>query len=227
MKLLACFLCLLYSVPSFSQDDYDKSLKDLEKVNNLLLDATGSFLEFPSDHSNTLIVFERLKKLNNIYRGLQSNKYEVLEKWDNYKTRLFYNTVDKWQAITDTFEELLRTIVGYTSSGIEGAEMEILLEPLLVGSGWEKKMLNISCADAYFVEYSYGSFRMMFIKSILPANDYNNQIYNNIEVTFTYDGQYGGGGCYIVGGNKYRMIQFKDDENHSYNKILKANSVRK
>lgn len=96
-----------------------------------------------------------------------------------------------------------------------------------LSSGTIKAQNVYDIADAYFVEYSYGSFRMMFVKSILPANDYRNQIYNNIEVTFTYDRQYGGGGCYIVGGNMYRMIQFKDDENHSYNIILKANSVHK
>ena len=49
----------------------------------------------------------------------------------------------------------------------------------------------------------------------------------NIEVTFTYEGQYGGGGSYYVGGNKYRMIKFKDDENIFYHKIVKAKSVRK
>lgn len=226
MKILVFILCLFYSIPLFSQDDYDKSLSDLEKVNNLLLDVTGSFLAYPDSHNNTITVFNRLKELNTIYKGLQSNKYDVLSKWDNHKTRLFYDTVDKWQAITNTFEELLRTIVGYTSSGIEGAEMEILLDPLLIGSGWEKRILNVSCSDAYFVKYTFGTFKMMFIKSILPASDYKNQKYNNIEVTFTYVGQYGGG-SYYVGGNKYRMIQFKDDENHSYYKVMKAESIRK
>lgn len=176
---------------------------------------------------HTQIVFNQLKKLNTIYKGIQSNKYEVLSKWDNYKVRQFYNTTDKMQAITDAFEELLRTIAGYNSAGIEGPVMEILLEPLFDEAGWEKRTLNITCTDAYFVEYSYGGFKMMFIKSTLPANDYRNQSYHNIEVTFTYEGQYGGGGSYYVGGNKYRMIQFKDDENISYHKIAKAKSVRK
>ena len=227
MRLFILLLCLMCTVPAFSQDDYDKSLSELEKVNNLLLDASASFLKFPSSHSNTMIVFNQLKKLNTIYKGIQSNKYEVLSKWDNYKVRQFYNTTDKMQAITDAFEELLRTIAGYNSAGIEGPVMEILLDPLFDEAGWEKRTLNITCTDAYFVEYSYGGFKMMFIKSTLPANDYRNQSYHNIEVTFTYEGQYGGGGSYYVGGNKYRMIQFKDDENISYHKIAKAKSVRK
>lgn len=206
MRLFILLLCLMCTVPAFSQDDYDKSLSELEKVNNLLLDASASFLKFPSSHSNTMIVFNQLKKLNTIYKGIQSNKYEVLSKWDNYKVRQFYNTTDKMQAITDAFEELLRTIAGYNSAGIEGPVMEILLEPLFDEAGWEKRTLNITCTDAYFVEYSYGGFKMMFIKSTLPANDYRNQSYHNIEVTFTYEGQYGGGGSYYVGGNKNELI---------------------
>lgn len=226
MRLLVFAMCIFCSVSLFSQDEFDKSLNELEKVNNLLLDATGSFLRFPDNHSNTIIVFNRLKELNILYKKMQSNKYEVLERWENHKTKLFYDTVDKMQAITDIFEELLRTITGYNSSGIEGVEMEILLEPLLIGTGWEKKLLNISCDNVYFVEYKYGTFKMMFIKSTLPANDYRIQSYHNLEVTFTYEGNYGGG-SYYVGGNKYRMIQFKDDQNHSYHKIMKAKSVRK
>lgn len=92
MRLFILLLCLMCTVPAFSQDDYDKSLSELEKVNNLLLDASASFLKFPSSHSNTMIVFNQLKKLNTIYKGIQSNKYEVLSKWDNYKVRQFYDT---------------------------------------------------------------------------------------------------------------------------------------
>lgn len=57
MRLFILLLCLMCTVPAFSQDDYDKSLSELEKVNNLLLDASASFLKFPSSHSNTMIVF--------------------------------------------------------------------------------------------------------------------------------------------------------------------------
>ena len=64
MKLLIFFVCLICTIPSFSQDDYDRSLNELEKVNDLLLDASASFLKFPNNHSNTIIVFNQLKELN-------------------------------------------------------------------------------------------------------------------------------------------------------------------
>ena len=35
MRLYVLILCLICTIPSFSQDDYDKSLNELEKVNNL------------------------------------------------------------------------------------------------------------------------------------------------------------------------------------------------
>lgn len=105
--------------------------------------------------------------------------------------------------------------------------MEVLLEPLFDEAGWEKRILNVTCPDAYFVEYSYEDFKMMFVKSTRPRNDYMNNCYHNIEVTFTYEGAYGAGGSYYVGGNKYRMIQFKDNENVSYRKVVKAKSIRK
>ena len=146
--------------------------------------------------------------------------------WEDYQLTVFYNRVDKMQAIADVYEELLRTIVGYNSAGIEGPKMEILLEPLLLDSGWYKKKLDVSCEHAYFVEYGFGNFKMMFVKSILPANDYRNMKYHNIEVTFTYE-NYAGGGSWYVGGNKYRMIQFKDDENPHYYQVAKAKSIRK
>ncbi len=63
MKLLIFFVCLICTIPSFSQDDYDRSLNELEKVNDLLLDASASFLKFPNNHSNTIIVFNQLKEL--------------------------------------------------------------------------------------------------------------------------------------------------------------------
>ena len=106
--MLIFFVCLICTIPSFSQDDYDRSLNELEKVNDLLLDASASFLKFPNNHSNTIIVFNQLKELNTIYKEIQSNKYEVLSKWDNYKVRLFYDTTDKMLRNNDFVSMLMK-----------------------------------------------------------------------------------------------------------------------
>lgn len=221
------YQAVAYGSPSSPQDEYDKSLKELERINNVFLDVASSFLKFPYDHNNTLIVFDQIKKLNATYKEIQSAKYKDISRLDNYKVRYFFDMTDKMQAFAAVFEELLREIAGYNSSGIEGAEMETLLEPIFNEFGWEKRMLSLTCSDAYFVEYSYKDFKMMFIKSTRPKNDYRNNIYYNIAVTFKYEGINGEEWECYVGGNKYRMIQFKDDKNVRYQKVIKATSVRK
>ena len=231
MRLFILILCCgLYPFFGDAQNNYSyqQARQDLEKLDNAMVDMIASFTRFPEKHQNTIIVFNQLKKQNETYKAIQNLRYDnnILRGWEDYQITTFYNQVNKMQAITDVYEELLRTIAGYNSAGIEGPVMELLLEPLLLDSGWYKKKLDVSCEHAYFVEYGFGDFKMMFIKSILPANDYQNMKYHNIEVTFTYEG-YGRGGSWYGGGNKYRMIQFKDDENTQYYSVVKAISVKK
>lgn len=230
MRLFIFILWVIYPFVAFAQSSYSykQACQDLERLDNAMVDMVASFTRFPGNHQNTIVVFNQLKKQNEAYKALQNMRYDynMVRGWEHYQLTNFYNQVDKMQAIADVYEELLRTIAGYNSAGIEGAVMEVLLEPLLLDSGWYKKMLNVTCEHAYFVEYGFGDFKMMFIKSILPANDYRNMNYHNIEVTFTYEG-YAGGGSWYVGGNKYRMIQFKDDENTQYYRVVEAKSVKK
>ncbi|OUP10298.1 hypothetical protein B5F34_05125 [Mediterranea sp. An20] len=225
-----CVLWVIYPFVAFAQSSYSyrQACQDLDRLDNAMVDMIASFTRFPWNHQNTIVVFNQLKKQNKAYQAIQTMRYDskMLRGWGDYQITAFFNRVDKMQAVVDVYEELLRTIAGYNSAGIEGPEMEILLEPLLLDSGWYKKKLDVACEHAYFVEYGFGDFKMMFIKSILPANDYRNMKYNNIEVTFTYEG-YAGGGSWYVGGNKYRMIQFKDDENTQYYRVVKAKSEKK
>ena len=225
-----CVLWVIYPFVAFAQSSYSyrQACQDLDRLDNAMVDMIASFTRFPWNHQNTIVVFNQLKKQNKAYQAIQTMRYDskMLRGWGDYQITAFFNRVDKMQAVVDVYEELLRTIAGYNSAGIEGPEMEILLEPLLLDSGWYKKKLEVACEHAYFVEYGFGDFKMMFIKSILPANDYRNMKYNNIEVTFTYEG-YAGGGSWYVGGNKYRMIQFKDDENTQYYRVVKAKSEKK
>ena len=228
MKSKICLILFVFNlyVPLsiYAQDMFDDSLEALEKMNDIFLDAAASFLEFPHNHQNTLVVFKRIKDINKAYKEVQNNKYKVLSRWDNFKTRQFYDSVDKMQAIAEAFEELLRPIAGYAGRGIEGPVMEILLEPLFESAGWEKKMINVVCNDAYFCEYERGNFKMMFVKNTRSKSDYSMGINNTIIVDFTYSN--GEGGTYYVAGGVYRMIQLKDDENVKYRKLLKASSKK-
>lgn len=95
----------------------------------------------------------------------------------------------------------------------------------LKGMGWTEKVLGVECDNAYFVEYQYQGFKMLFIKNTLLAKqyDYTPGPCNLIEVDFTYD-HLGLGGSYNVGAGKYRMIQYKDDVKSDYYKVIKATS---
>lgn len=227
-KVYVILYFFLLPIATYAQKDmFDESIDQAEQINNSLIDIIGTFIASPENHGNALSAFSGCQQINNICQAILKNKYETLSQYNNDKVHLFYNKIEKINAIAEAFEELTRTIVGYNSSGIEGTVMEILVDPLLIGSKWNKRILNITCEHAYFVEYSYNDFKMLFIKNTLPPNDDKNFIYYNIEVTFAYDGKYNGGGTCYVGGNKYRMIQFKDNENSSYYNIAKATSVRK
>lgn len=223
MKKIIVILFILMPSMLYAQDEFDRGLEELDKVNNLLLDALGSFLKFPEYHDNTLAVFEQLERLNKIYEEWHKTKYEALLKWDNYKTRKFYDSVDKMHAIGEAFEELLRPIVGFAGGGIDGPEMEMLLEPLFESAGWRKKMINVFCDDAYFCEYEYKDFKMMFVKNTRTKSDYSNGKINTIIVEYTHTDGYLGGVIYVAGG-VYRMMQYKDSNNPQYKQLLKANS---
>ena len=226
LQLIFLLLNLSLTNSVCAQDMFDESLETIEKFNNLFVDEVGSFLDDPYNHQNSLRVFEKVKEFNEIYKDLQSKKYEVLSKWDNYKTRKYYDSIDKMQAIAEAFEELLRPIAGYAGRGIDGPEMEILLEPLFESMGWKKRMINVVCDDVYFCEYERGDFKMMFVKNTRSKSDYSRGINNTIIVDFTYENACGAGGAYYVAGGVYRMIQLKDSENIIYRKLLKANSKK-
>lgn len=225
------FILLIGVIPmSFlygQKDMFDESIEMANQVNDLLVDAVASFMEYPYDHQNTIVVYNRLKKVAEVCDKALENKYEILRDYDNWKTRLYIEKLEHTKIVADAHEELLKVIIGYNSSGIEWEVMNVVLNPLFDEAGWQRTKLDVNCNDAEFYEYSCGNFKIMFIRNLLPANDYRNGIYHNIEVTFTYAGAYSGGGSYYVGGGKYRVIQYKDDSHTVYYKVMKAQSVRK
>jgi hypothetical protein len=224
-------LSLFILIPSFcfaQNDVFNESLIVLNKINNGLLDCMASFMEFPGTHNNTIKVYDQILEIKNALKDQQFNPsaYENPQAiWSNAKVQQYYKKVDEMRLYADIFEELLRNFKGYNSAGLSQDQM-IVLDPLLRKFGWKATLLDINCKDVYFYEYQLKGCKMMFIRNNLPPADYSNSIYNNIEVDFTFD-YYGTGGKWYVGGGKYRMIQFQDDENLKYYKVIKATSERK
>lgn len=227
MRIMLSIILLSISSLCFAQKDiYDESLDQINKVNDMLVDCMASFLEFPSVHSNTIKIYDRILTIKNLSKEQQASKFNISSSiLSNPKVQLYYKTVDNVFAYSEAFEELLRPFKGLNSAGLTQNQMT-LLDPLFRRFGWTISLLDINCRDAHFYEYVFKECKLMFIKNALPPADYYNSINNNIEVDFTYD-YMGTGGRYYVGGGKYRMIQFLDDENKKYRKVIKATSERK
>ena len=197
----------------------------LELVTERLNGAIASFVSYPENHENTQKVYEYIEDINELYKYWETTKTSVNLNVPEIKR--FYEKVETWSPIAEAFEELLRTIVGKLSGGIEGPTMEILIEPVLNDAGWTRKNLNIVCDDAYFVEYSYKDFKMLFVKNTRPKTNYNSiyPVCNTITVNYYYDDIYNAGGTINVGGGLYRMIQFKDDKHLGYYDVVKSEST--
>lgn len=226
-RIVFSLLFLLMPLFSFAQKDvFEQSIEEINKVNDILIDCMASFMEFPETHSNTINIYDRVVTIKKLCKDQQSSKYQMSTSiLSNPKVQQYYRMIDQIQIYADIFEELLRSFKGYNSAGLSQDQMGIL-DPMFRKFGWKINLLDINCKDAYFYEYQLKGCKMMFIKNTLPPNDYRNYIYHNIEVDFTYD-YYGTGGKYYVGGGLYRIIQFKDDENVKYHKVIKASSERK
>lgn len=227
MKKSIIYLFFALSIcPTFSQNDvFDESLNTLNKIHNILIDCIASFMEFPENHSNTELVFERINEIKEFYEQQQSIRYNFSNNiLSNPKVKEYFSQIDKMKVYASTFIELLRPFMGYNSAGLTLDQMAIL-NPLFQQMNWSIELLDINCKNARFYEYSLKGCKMMFINNTLPSANYNTSEYNDIEVDFTYTN--GGGGRWYVRGGKYRMIQFKDDKNIKYYRVIKAFSEMK
>ena len=210
-------VCLLSCLDLHSQNAEEKAYGAYKQLENLTYDAIASFCQHPYIHKNTLVVFETLEKISEPIHDICSmpvpdGAMDLYIKYTNLKFQI------------DCFIELLKEVYGYNSSGLNEKQMFFVVD-CLKGMGWTEKVLGVECDNAYFIEYEYQEFKMLFIKNTLSARlyDYTSKSNNIIEVNFTYD-YLGSGGTYNVGAGKYRMIQYKDDMKSNYYKLIKATS---
>lgn len=209
--------CLLSCFDLYSQNSEEKAYGAYKQLEDLTYDAIASFCQYPNIHKNTFVVFETLEKISAPVRDICSmsvpdGAMDLYTKYENLNFQI------------DCFKELLKVICGYNSTGLQEDQMFFVVD-CLKGMGWTEKVLGVDCDNAYFIEYQYQEFKMLFIKNTLPAKlyDYTSGASNLIEVDFTYD-HLGLGGTYNVGAGKYRMIQYKDDFKSDYYKVIKATS---
>jgi len=225
-KIILAFLLFIPIFSNAQRDAFDQSIEEINKVNNILIDCMASFLEYPEIHSNTIKVYDRILTIKDLCKDQQSSKNRLSNTLlTNPKVNQYYGIINEMQIYSEVFEELLRPFMGYNSAGLTQDQMTIL-DPLFRKFNWDISILDINCKDTYFFEYELKGCKIMFIKNTLPPDDHINYINHNIEVDFTYNYS-GTGGSYYIGGGMYRIIQFKDNQNNGYYKVVKASSQRR
>ncbi|SRR5574344_854939 len=198
---------------------YIEYLQHAKGVKELLDVTISNFINKPIDHELTISTVD---VLNTIYNKCIDYNPATMHNPNNHYSVELSRLIEDTKIKSKAFITLLNPIVGINEIGVDGSVMENIVEPLLINGGWNKRNISVVCNDAYFCEYEFNGFKMMFIKSTRPkSTDYQ---YYTISVDFTYAN--GGGGEYAVGGNLYRLIQFKDNTNPKYYKVVKASSKR-
>lgn len=226
MKKLFISLVVLLPLITYAQKDtFDESIEAIDFLDDQLSDYYSSFLENPQIHSNTLKVLSKITDIYNFCKEQQTTKNSISYELLSYpKVQEYYKKLNDLQLFTDIFYELLRPFNGYFSSGINQNQMSIL-EEFFRASNWKITHLDIKCEDVDFYEYERNGCKLMFIKNNLPEDEYR-YIYNYVKVNYSFNSYDQCRLFVIIKGNRYRMIQFRDDQNTNYRKILKAISNR-
>ena len=103
LKVLFLLFAAALCSPIQAQDMFDESLRELEKLNNITYDYVASFLEYPSNHENTIKVFRGLQDLSKFYDEQYNKRFELLSRFDNYKTREYVNQIEKSKYLISTY----------------------------------------------------------------------------------------------------------------------------
>lgn len=226
MKKVFLILFILIPAVVFSQKDtFDMTLEKLDLLEIYSLSNIESFMKSPEKHANTIMVYNKIERLNDFCKKQLSIKNTLSSSLLSYnKAQEYFDRINDLQTLTKTYIELLKPLVGYNTGGLAQNQMSFL-DQMFRESGWKITMLDISCKDADFYEYQLNGFKMMFIRNTLPQPDYSNNLFNDINVDFDYNNKTGG--LYCVRGSFYRLIQFKDDTQDGYCVVIKASSERR
>ena len=214
-RILFLFLYVWGTFYVYSQTPSKESFDTYKQVENIVYSTISSFCGCPYVHKNTEAVFKQLKETKKVLD-------EVIAIPAPEGAKILVDKYINLRYQVECFIELLRTICGYHTLLKE--DQMYFVSQCLKGMGWKERVLPVECENAYFTEYQYGDFRMMFIKNILPKkSDDPSGLRNMIEVSFDYENIWDGG-TYNIGPGKYVMIQYKDDVRSLYMKVVRATS---
>lgn len=214
MKKIVCcvFFAFVLCQTTWSQSQV------VRDMTNALTELTGSFLDNPYHHSNTV-------KVNGLTQQFKSTIDEMYRQVPHEAETDFYAILNM-KKIIKSLDFITANISGYSRGGYDAAEWEATFNEIMPSFGWTWKVIH-STEDIIFFEYSKDNFKMVLAKNILPKKDYGD--YN--AVAFACDSwdprlkRVTSGTRRVVFGGNYQFVTFGDDEN-KYNKISKVASKR-
>lgn len=210
------FLMFVYAlIPLLGMNAQSQVVRDMT---NALTELTGSFLDNPYHHSNTV-------KVNDLTQQFKSTIDEMYRQVPRSAEADYYAILNM-KKIIKSLDFITANISGYSRGGYDATEWETTFNHIMPSFGWTWKVIH-STEDIIFFEYSKDNFKMVLAKNILPKKDYGD--YN--AVAFACDSwdprlkRVTSGTRRIVFGGHYQFVTFGDDEN-KYDKITKVASKR-
>lgn len=220
MKITPRIIILLMTL-GLSEQSLKAQSVIINEMINALTELTGSFMENPYHHSNTLEIYD----LTQQFKEVTDNAYsEVLYSNSRVDSDLLY--LKNMKGILKCLDFITASVAGYIKGGIDATEWEATFNPIMTEFGWRWKVLY-STEQIVFYEYSKDNFRMVLAKNILPKKDIED--YNAVAYSCdSWDSKwrrYTTGVRRIVFGGNYQFVIYGDDETE-YKSISKVSSKR-
>lgn len=207
--VLFCIVFLLITTATIKAQQ-----RDIAELSDAVIEVTGSFMDNPYHHSNTLKIYELTNQLKDILEDL----YRKVPDGEDYYQ------ISNMRRIVACLDFVTANIKGRSKGGIDATEWESTFHPIMTGFGWTWTIIH-STSDIVFYEYRKDNFKMVLAKNVRPkkkSGDYNANSFScytwepirKIHHEFTTR--------FVFGGN-YQFVEYGDDET-KYIKISKVTS---
>jgi hypothetical protein len=197
----------------------DAQSKIVNQLSNSITEITGSFMDNPSHHENTLKIYDNCKIISREVDEL----YNQALYSDDPQAAVDLQYLNNMKTILKCLDFITANIAGYSSAGIESSKMENTLNLMLNAFGWTWEVIYVSKPDIVVYEYKKGGFKMALAKNIrFPQN--------TCDTFWCYTWQPVYKEYYwfisrVVFGGDYQFIEYGDDMTN-YKKITKVTSKR-
>ncbi|MBR3530191.1 MAG: hypothetical protein IKN83_02370 [Bacteroidaceae bacterium] len=141
----------------------------VKELSDAVTELTGSFLDNPYNHNNTLKVFDLTKK----FKKATDDLYNEALRSNHSQAEIDLKYIKNIQAVLKTLDFLVGSISGYLRGGLNVEYTENILHPLLDSFGWTWEITHVAKPDLVFYEYKKGSFKMVLVKNTRPQKDYD------------------------------------------------------